>query len=99
MGVLRLILAVGLTAASMQVFAQSAGEPGQPQAQEQPQSQKQADKSVSSQPATPTQTPDTAPKDEIKILLLEGISESAVNVLRGAGYTNRSEERRVGKEC
>jgi D-3-phosphoglycerate dehydrogenase / 2-oxoglutarate reductase len=31
--------------------------------------------------------PYSLPKDRIKILLLEGISETAVNVLRGAGYT------------
>lgn len=31
--------------------------------------------------------PYSLPKDKIKILLLEGISETAVNVLRGAGYT------------
>jgi D-3-phosphoglycerate dehydrogenase / 2-oxoglutarate reductase len=30
--------------------------------------------------------PYSLPKDRIKILLLEGISETAVNVLRGAGY-------------
>src|SRR6478752_5230457 len=28
------------------------------------------------------------PKDKIKILLLEGISDTAVNTLRAAGYTN-----------
>ncbi len=27
-------------------------------------------------------------KDRIKILLLEGISDTAVNVLKSAGYTN-----------
>ena len=32
--------------------------------------------------------PTSLPKDKIKILLLEGISETAVNVLMGAGYTN-----------
>jgi D-3-phosphoglycerate dehydrogenase len=31
--------------------------------------------------------PYSLPKDKIKILLLEGISETAVNVLRAAGYT------------
>jgi D-3-phosphoglycerate dehydrogenase / 2-oxoglutarate reductase len=31
--------------------------------------------------------PYSLPKDQIKILLLEGISESAVRVLQGAGYT------------
>jgi D-3-phosphoglycerate dehydrogenase len=31
--------------------------------------------------------PYSLPKDRIKILLLEGISDTAVNVLRGAGYT------------
>src|SRR4029079_5552104 len=31
--------------------------------------------------------PYSLPKDKIKILLLEGISETAVNVLQGAGYT------------
>jgi D-3-phosphoglycerate dehydrogenase / 2-oxoglutarate reductase len=31
--------------------------------------------------------PYSLPKDQIKILLLEGISDSAVNVLKGAGYT------------
>jgi D-3-phosphoglycerate dehydrogenase / 2-oxoglutarate reductase len=31
--------------------------------------------------------PHSLPKDKIKILLLEGISETAVNVLRAAGYT------------
>ncbi len=32
--------------------------------------------------------PTSLPKDKIKILLLEGISDTAVNVLKGAGYTN-----------
>ncbi len=31
--------------------------------------------------------PYSLPKEKIKILLLEGISETAVNVLQGAGYT------------
>jgi D-3-phosphoglycerate dehydrogenase / 2-oxoglutarate reductase len=31
--------------------------------------------------------PYSLPKDEIKILLLEGISDTAVNVLKGAGYS------------
>ena len=33
-------------------------------------------------------TPLSRPKDRIKILLLEGISETAVGALKGAGYTN-----------
>jgi D-3-phosphoglycerate dehydrogenase len=32
--------------------------------------------------------PHSLPKDKIKILLLEGISDTAVNVLRAAGYTS-----------
>jgi D-3-phosphoglycerate dehydrogenase / 2-oxoglutarate reductase len=32
--------------------------------------------------------PYSLPKEKIKILLLEGISETAVNILRGAGYTH-----------
>ena len=32
--------------------------------------------------------PTSLPKDQIKILLLEGISETAVNVLKGNGYNN-----------
>ena len=32
--------------------------------------------------------PTSLPKDKIKILLLEGISETAINVLKSAGYTN-----------
>jgi D-3-phosphoglycerate dehydrogenase / 2-oxoglutarate reductase len=32
--------------------------------------------------------PTSLPKDKIKILLLEGISDTAVNVLKGAGYNN-----------
>src|SRR3712207_7334476 len=32
------------------------------------------------------------PKDRIRILLLEGISRSAVELLGAAGYANRSEE-------
>ena len=32
--------------------------------------------------------PYSLPKEKIKILLLEGISETAVNILRSAGYTH-----------
>jgi D-3-phosphoglycerate dehydrogenase len=32
--------------------------------------------------------PYSLPKDQIKVLLLEGISDTAVNVLKAAGYTN-----------
>ena len=32
--------------------------------------------------------PTSLPKDKIKILLLEGISETAAGILRSAGYTN-----------
>jgi D-3-phosphoglycerate dehydrogenase len=35
---------------------------------------------------SPQSTPYSLPKDKIRILLLEGISETAVNVLQGAGY-------------
>jgi D-3-phosphoglycerate dehydrogenase / 2-oxoglutarate reductase len=44
---------------------------------------------TSSTPKNPTLTqpfPYSLPKDEIRILLLEGISDTAVNILRGAGY-------------
>jgi D-3-phosphoglycerate dehydrogenase / 2-oxoglutarate reductase len=42
---------------------------------------------MSSKPSQTKPFPFSMPKDEIKILLLEGISDTAVNVLKGNGYT------------